>query len=368
MFTLRASHFSNLARISLAMSLGAALAGCGKANGGPGELVAPRVLVQEIHYAPAGDTHSFIAAIRSRIETDQGFRVGGKIATRLVETGQRVTAGQPLGKIDDVDLRLQKQQADAELAASKTALDQALADDRRAAELLAKGWTTQAAYDRAHAAAAEARGRNLRARRAVELAANSLDYATLRADADGVVTATFIEAGQVVAAGQQAIRLARLAEKEAVVALPETFVGQVRNWDARLTLWSQPGRSYRAMLRELAPAADPVTRTFEARFSLPDADDKVDLGMSATLTIAPRKSEPVARAPLSALIDQGRGSALWVVASDDRLELKPVAVRRYDGRDVEISSGVAEGDKVVILGAQKLEAGEKVRPTTQLAF
>ncbi len=365
----RSFHLRIATSLGAAVLLSAGLSGCNQASGGPKEAAAdPRVLVEKVHFAPENDVRTFVASIRSRIETDQAFRVGGKVARRLVEVGQKVKAGDALGKLDDVDLRLQKQQADAELAASQSALEQAQADERRGADLLKKGWTAQAAYDRLRAAADEARGRNLRAKRAVELAANALDYATLRADADGVVTATFIEPGQVVTAGQQAIRLARLAAKEAVVALPENYVGRVKNGEARLTLWSAPEKQYRAVLRELAPSADPVTRTFTARFSLPDADDKVDLGMSGTLTIAPRKSDPVARVPLAAVFDQGQGSSLWTVDSGDRLALKPIVVRRYGDRDAEVSRGVAEGDEIVVLGAQKLEPGEKVRPITQLTF
>jgi RND family efflux transporter MFP subunit len=355
--------------LALATVAGAGLSGCNQASGGDGQAQAEqRVLVEKVHFVPVNDTRGFVASIRSRIETDQAFRVGGKVARRFVEVGQRVKAGETLGKLDDIDLRLQKQLAEAELAASQTAFEQSSADERRGAELLHKGWTAQAAYDRLRAAAEETRGRNLRARRAVELAANALDYATLSADADGVVMATFVEPGQVVAAGQQAIRMARLSEKEAVVALPETFVDGVKNAVARLTLWSAPEKSYRATLRELAPSADPVTRTFTARFSLPDADDNIDLGMSGTLTIAPRNSDSVARVPLSAVFDQGKGSALWTVDSGGRLSLKPVIVRRYGDRDADVSGGVDEGDDIVVLGVQKLEAGEMVRPTTQITF
>jgi len=361
-------HFRIATTLALATVAGAGLSGCNQASGDKEPGREPRVLIEKIHFAPEDDLRSFVASIRPRIETDQAFRVGGKVACRLVDTGQRVKAGEALGKLDDLDLGLQKQQADAELAASQTALEQAQADERRGAELLRKGWTAQAAYDRQRAAADEARGRNLRARRSVELAANALGYATLRADADGVVTATFIEPGQVVTAGQQAIRLARLTEKEAVVALPESFVGSVRNGEARLMLWSAPEKPYRATLRELAPAADSATRTFAARFSLLDADDKVDLGMSGTLTVATRKSDPVTHVPLSAVFDQGKGSSLWKVDGSGRLSLQPIVVQRYGDRYAEVSRGVEEGDEIVVLGAQKLQAGEKVRPTTRLAF
>ncbi|MDE2362187.1 MAG: efflux RND transporter periplasmic adaptor subunit, partial [Hyphomicrobiales bacterium] len=275
---------------------------------------------------------------------------------------------EPLARLDETDLRLQKEQADAERAASRVALEQAEADERRGADLHAKGWSAQAVYDRQRAAAEEARGRNRRAQRAVELAANALGYAVLRADSDGTVTATLVEPGQVVAAGQPAIRLARKGEKEGAVALPETFLARARAGKAQLSLWSAPDRVYAANLRELSPVADPATRTFAARFSLPDADDAVALGMSATLTIAAPASANVARVPVSALFDQGGGPSLWIVGEDGAVTLKRVRIARYEDADVLIASGVDEGAQAVTLGVQKLGAGEKVRAVSKLAF
>ena len=150
-------------------------------------------------------------------------------------------------------------------------LAQAGANEQRAKDLRAKGWTTDAQMDSARAAADEARARLNRAERSVELTKNSLSYATLVADTRGVVTATLVEPGQVVAAGQSAIRVARFGEKEAVVAIPETLVGRAKDGIASVTLWSEPNKKYAAKLREIAPSADPATRTYLAKFSMPEA-------------------------------------------------------------------------------------------------
>lgn len=345
------------------------LAACDQASSARSDAALPAVVIEKIHFAPSNKLLNFAASIHSRIETDQAFRVGGKVTVRLVEIGQRVNAGDILGKLDDHDLKLQKQQADAEFDASSTALKKALAEQARADRLITNGWTTQAAHDQALAGTSEARGRNQRAAQAVSLAANALNYATLRAQVDGVVTATFIEPGQVVMAGQSAVRLARLSEKEAWVALPESYIDRAVAVGAHLTLWAAPERKYHAVLREVAPAADPATRTFLARYSLPDADDQVALGMSGTLTIsAQHLHERVAHVPLSALFDQGNGSALWLLNPSNRLELKLVAVASYDDREAQVLSGVDEGDQVVVLGAQKLSPWEKVRPIDRVAF
>src|SRR6476469_1647185 len=290
------SYYRLLTGASLAFAV-FALAGC---NEVVAEKVGPSrpVLVSTVHYEAESPERSFVGTIRPRIETDMGFRVPGKVAKRLVEVGQTVDVGQPLATLDEVDLKLQAEQAEAEFSAATGVLAQAGAAEQRAKDLRAKGWTTDAQMDQARAAADEARARLNRAERSVDLTKNSLSYATLLADAKGVVTATLVEPGQVVASGQTAIRIARVAEKEAVVAIPETLLGRAKDGAASVTLWSEPNKKYAAKLREIAPAADPATRTYLAKFSLPDAGENVSLGMTATLTLADPETMRVARLPL----------------------------------------------------------------------
>src|SRR3981189_1617187 len=303
-----ANYYKLLAGVSLAV-MAVALTGC---NELAAEKVAPfrPVLVAMVHYEAESPARSFVGTIRPRIETDMGFRVPGKGDKRLVEVGQTVDVGQPLATLDEVDLKLQAEQAEAEWRAATGVLAQAGASEQRAKDLRAKGWATDAQLDQAKATADEARARLNRAERSVELTKNSLSYATLVADTRGVVTATLIDAGQVVASGQTAVRVARFAEKEAVVAIPETLVGRAKDGTASVTLWSEPDKKYVPKLREIAPAADPATRTYLAKFSLPDAGDSVSLGMTATLTLAHRVTERVAKLPLSALYSQGRDPSL----------------------------------------------------------
>jgi RND family efflux transporter MFP subunit len=326
------------------------------------------VLVATVHYEASSPERSFVGTIKPRIETDMGFRVPGKVAKRLVEVGQTVEVGQPLATLDEVDLKLQAEQSEAEFRAATGVLAQAAATEQRAKDLRAKGWTTDAQMDTARAAADEARARLNRAERSVELTRNSLSYATLVADTRGVVTATQIEPGQVVASGQTAIRVARFAEKEAVVAIPETLVGRAKEGVATVTLWSEADKKYTAKLREVAPSADPATRTYLAKFSLPDAGETVSLGMTATLTLADPATERVAKLPLSALYSQGGDPSLYVVDDAGGIALKPVTVKSYESNSVVIAGGVDEGAKVVTLGVQKLDPAQKVRVVSSLSF
>jgi len=364
------SILSSYSRLLAGISLAAAaiaLAGC---NDSVAQKAVPSrpVLVATAHYEAESPERSFVGTIRPRIEADMGFRVPGKVAKRLVEVGQSVDVGEPLATLDEVDLKLQAEQADAELHAATGVLAQAAAAETRAKDLRVKGWTTDAQLDQAKAAADEARARLNRAERSVDLTKNSLSYATLLADSRGVVTATLIEPGQVVASGQTAIRVARLAEKEAVVAIPETLVGRAKEGTATVTLWSEPDKKYAAKLREIAPSADPATRTYLAKFSLPGADDRVSLGMTATLTLADPATQRVARLPLSALFNEGGDPSFYVVDDRGDVTLKPVTVKAFESNDVVVTGGVDEGAKVVALGVQKLDPTQKVKVVSSLSF
>jgi RND family efflux transporter MFP subunit len=361
-----ASYYRLLAGVSLAL-IAISLAGCNDTVAQKAESTRP-VLVAAVHYEAESPERSFVGTIKPRIETDMGFRVPGKVAKRLVEVGQTVDVGEPLATLDEVDLKLQAEQAEAELRASTGVLAQAAAAETRARDLRAKGWATDAQMDQARATADEARARLNRAQRSVELTNNSLSYATLAADSRGVITATLVDPGQVVAAGQTAIRVARFAEKEAVVAIPETLLGRAKDGIATVSLWSEPNKTHAAKLREIAPNADPATRTYLAKFSLPDADDKVSLGMTATLTLSDATTTRVARLPLSALFSEGGDPSFYVVDDKGDVRRKPVTVKSYESNDVVVTGGVDEGAKVVALGVQKLDPARKVRVVSSLSF
>ena len=360
------SYYRLLTGAALAFAV-FALTGC---NEKAAEIVAlgRPVLAATVHYEAESPERSFVGTIKPRIETDMGFRVPGKVAKRLVEVGQTVEIGQPLATLDEVDLKLQAEQAVAEFTAATGVVAQAVAAETRAKELRGKGWTTDAQMDTSRAAADEARARLNRAERSVELTKNSLSYAKLVADTRGVVTATLVEPGQVVASGQTAIRVARFAEKEAVVAIPETLLGRAKDGVATVTLWSDADKKYAARLREVAPSADPATRTYLAKFSLPDAGDSVSLGMTATMTLSDSATERVAKLPLSALYSQGGDPSLYIVDDKGEVALKPVTVKSYESNNVIISGGVDEGAKVIALGVQKLDPAQKVRVVSSLSF
>ncbi len=337
------------------------LAACDDKSSAPVAFAQRPVQVERIAYVPENAAREFAGVVRARHETDLGFRVAGKIVTRIINVGDRVRAGDVVARLDPQDLKLQHESADAELSAATSNLAQAAADALRFESLKARGYAAVADYERKKAAKDEAEGRMERAQRSLDLARNQLAYADLKADADGVITATLAEPGQVVALGQAVARLAHRGEMEAVVALPETWLDAARRADATVQLWSGPNLSYTAHLRELSPQADAMTRTYAARFTIENADDKVALGMTATVVLTHVADTMVARIPLGAILNRGAGPAVFLVDASGVLERRPITVASFTNAAALVTSGIDDGDEIVTLGVQMLEAGQKVR-------
>jgi RND family efflux transporter MFP subunit len=319
------------------------------------------VQVERVAFAPQEASREFVGVVRARHETDLGFRVAGKMMTRSINVGDTVRAGDIVAQLDPQDLNLQVESAQAELAAATSNLADASAEEARYANLKARAAVAAADYDHKKAAKDEAIGRLERARRALDLANNQLAYADLKVDVDGVITTTLAEPGQVVALGQPVARIAHHGEMEALVALPETALGDARKSDASVQLWSDPGKSFKARLRELSPQADATTRTYAARFTIEEPNDAVALGMTATVRLTHPSNAQVAKLPLSAILNRGTGPAVYLVDASGALELRPVTVATFNEKVALVTSGIQNGDEVVTLGVQKLVAGTQVR-------
>ncbi len=336
------------------------LAGC-NANTAPAMKSERPVQVQRVAFASENAAREFAGVVRARYETDLGFRVAGKIVTRVVNVGDRVKAGDVVARLDPQDLTLQAESAQAEHAAATSNLAQATTDLERYTTLRSRGYASVADFDRKKWTKDEAEGRLERAKRALELARNQHAYGARKADADGLNTATLAEPGQVVAIGQAVARLAHRGEKEAVVALPETWRDQAEAATATVRLWSDGDREFPAKLRELSPDADAATRTYTARFAIENAGDAIALGMTAIVTLTNAADGRIARLPLSAIFSRGAGSSVYRVDKAGMLEVRPVTVASFTEDSALVTAGLADGDKVVTLGVHKLEAGEKVR-------
>lgn len=345
---------------------GLLLAGCQQAPQAP--QVRPIVKTMRVSLEAGSGDRTYSGVVVARHEVQESFRVDGRIARRLVDVGDRVRAGQTLATLDQNDLRLSMESALAEHRAATSNRAQTLTDEGRYATLLSQRVVSNAEYDARHLAADEAKGRLDRAVRTLDLAKNRLNYANLACSTDGVITKVSAEAGQVVAPGQAVVSVAKDGELEVLVDIPESQIQSLRNAPAEVTLWSSGNDRYRAELREIAPAADSVTRTYAVRYSLHGANPSVRLGMTATVRLSDPAGTPTARVPASALFDQGGGLGVWVVEPETgRLSFRHVAVDRYTDQDAHVHGELADKDVIVAAGAHKLDRDMVVRlaPSSQ---
>jgi len=344
------------------------LGGCAKKEAPPDPVRAVRTATVSGSQSVA--SHEYAAEIRARTESRLGFRVGGKIQSRAVNVGEAVKSGQVLAQLDPQDLRLGQEAARAAVAAAQSNFDQLSADYKRFKELRDQGFIGAADLDRREAAVKTARAQLDQAKAQAAVQGNQAAYASLAADAPGVVTAVEAEPGQVVGAGTPVVRLAHDGPRDAVFSVPEDRVGALRqllNQNGAVTLvpWGS-GEPVKATVREVAAAADPATRTFLVKADVGNAP--VRLGQTANIRIEGKPVDGVIRLPLTAVAEAKGQTVVWLFDRQAMtVRTQPVTVAGADGNTVVIAQGIKPGDEVVIAGAHALTPGQKVKPFVEPA-
>ncbi|MBX3389565.1 MAG: efflux RND transporter periplasmic adaptor subunit [Phycisphaeraceae bacterium] len=353
-----------LARVGLlAGSLTVALIahGCSKSPAEDPRLQTPRVQVIAAK-AVGTDARTFTGIVGARVQSDLGFRVGGKILERAVDVGQRVQKGQVLLRLDPVDLELALAAQQAKVVAARARYVQAKADEARFAAAVGSGGVSRQGYDAARAELDSSKALLEAAEAEARVSHNSNEYAVLIADADGVIVRTLSEPGQVVVAGQTVIQLAHDGPREAVVNLSEG-VRPALGTSAAARLYGQD-QVHQARLRQLSDAADPASRTFEARFVLEGEAASAPLGSTVTVEMLTKhdSGNRSVMVPVGAVTDRGSGPGVWIVNGRSEVAFRPVQVASIGKEDIVISRGIEAGEKVIALGAHLLHEGQTVNP------
>lgn len=311
-----------------------------------------------------------IGDIRPRYETDVAFRVSGKVVTRLVDVGASVRSGDVLARLDTQDLQNKLKSASAEIDAAEAALIEARGSEARLRHLLAQGHATRANYEVALKNLRSGEAKLDSAKAALASAKDQLDYAELRADFDGIVTAVSTEVGQVVSIGQTVVRLARPDERDAVFAMPEAAFdkrGSRELPEVVVELLSNPAVRAEGVVREISPVADANTRTFQVRVTLKDPPEQMRFGASVSGR-ARELSTPVVVLPAAALFDRDGSPAVWIVDRErSAVSLKSIVVDRYEVDRVIIGEGLKKGEIVVTAGVNRLHENQTVRLTEEAA-
>ena len=336
-----------------------ALGACSKAPPPPEPVRAVKLIT--VGASTLSAQREYAAEVRARVESRLGFRVAGKIVRRQVEAGQRVKVGQDLAQLDPRDYQLAIDAARAQVSSATTQRDLAEADLKRYQSLRDQGFISGAEIDRRSATLKSAQATLEQAQAQLATQGNQARYTHLMADANGIVTGIDAEVGQVVTAGTPVVRIAQDGPRDAVFAVPEDRVADVRVGQAvEVRTWSTDAQ-LSGTVREVAASADPVTRTFTVKVAL--TGQAPPLG--ATVEVVPARTREAGLAaiklPTSALRQQGQGSAVWVFEpTSSTVRLQPVQVLAADGNDAVIGSGLTPGMQVVASGVHVLAPGQKV--------
>ncbi len=335
------------------------------------------VVALPVHAATTPDAYAtarYPVEAAARDSTVMSFRVAGQVVERKMRLGDAVRRGDVLARLDSIDAERQVAAASAALTAAEHRLafaTQQLERDRaqQAQNLIATSQIEQS--EDSHAAALAAREQ---AKSQSVMAGNALRYHTLVAEHDGVITSENADTGQVVAAGQAVYGLAWSGDIDVTMDAAASDLAHItRGQSADVTFFALPGRRFTAHVRDIAPDADPQSRTWRIKLTLADRPADVRLGMTgeAALSTAtfrtPATGATVFEIPATALFHQGKDPAVWIVTTGkSTLALQPVTVLRYAERSVIVSGGLKEGDTVVVAGVHTVFDGQHVTPVKPL--
>ncbi|WP_248313235.1 efflux RND transporter periplasmic adaptor subunit [Bosea sp. F3-2] len=357
----RRMPMTGLGRVAAVTLLGAVLVSCGnekapQAEGRP-------VGVVTVEAGQFSDDIQLSGEIQAKKDVGLAFRIGGRVLERPVNVGDRVKAGQVIARLDPALEQNALAAAKAALQVARGEVSTARNTFERQERLMAQGFTTRPRFDQAHSAqeTAQAQLENVEAQ--LELARDRLGFTELRTNVDGVVTARQIEPGEVVQPGQVVVQIARDDDRDAVFNVPaavlDTHLSDAR---IRIALADSPSVTAYGTVREVAPQADPVTRTFAVRVGLQNPPEAMRLGSTVVGTIELTTAAIVA-IPASALTQQGRSPAVWIVdPAKSTVALRSVDVLRFDPGKVILSQGLEPGETIVSAGIQALHPGQRVRP------
>ncbi len=362
--------------MAAAVGLAAAGMGLGACHRQPPAEPPPALVVaapvHPVRGSEGGETIRYPVEVAPRYSNAMSFRVAGKLIERTVRLGDTVRKGQVIARLDPSDAQkaalgaqAAAEAAEHRLAFAKLQLERDLAqsaDNLIAANQLEQ---TQDAYAAAVAARTQAASQQV-------IAANALAYNTLTADHDAIITSENADTGQMVTAGQAVYGLAWTGDTDVTLDAAASDLGRIKiGQSATVTFPGVSGPGFDARVREIAPAADPQSRTYRIKLTLTAPGPAVRLGMTGdavfvSMPVEGAQPATLFEVPATAVFHQGNGPAVWILRADSVLELRPVSVSRYAERSVIVTSGLKDGETVVLAGVHTVYAGQHVTATQPL--
>lgn len=340
------------------------LAGCSHEKKAEVQEVIRPVKVVEIGEAETTRQLDYSGSVRARTEMNLGFRIAGKVTERLVDIGQHVNEGDVLARVDPSDYELSVKSAEASLDAAERQVETVDLARKRAEQLYAKNFAPKSQLDQAVLSYDQAVATRDAARSTLAQAQNQVHYTDLKAGKAGIVTAISADIGQVVGAGTPVMTVAVDGEKEVLIAVPEMDIAGFRpGKEVKASFWSDEALTLDGKVREVAGSADPQSRTFAVRVSLPN-DPRVLLGMTANVAATVGSKAQLVSVPLTAMAEKDGKHIVWTVdRASDTVHPRPIKVANFTADGVAVAEGLKQGDVVVAAGTQFMTDNLKVKPS-----
>jgi multidrug efflux system membrane fusion protein len=357
----------------LLLTTSLAFAGCHK-EAPPAVTARPVAVIVPTPAQGAMVGEAYPGSVRARIESPLSFRVSGKITERRVDIGARVKKGDVLAVLDPIDARLNVEASKAAVTSAEADTKLAESEYKRYVDLSERGFVSKSLLDQRANELDLAKAKLEQQRSQFAVVRNQAAYTSLIADSDGIVTDIQADAGQVVSAGQAVLGFARDGEREVRISVPEGPAVDVLSKAPalRISLWALPGKVYEGKLREVASAANPQTRTHEARVSFVAADGDVKLGMTANVSVGSTPGAASWRLPLTAIGDAQGKATIWRVVGgkgDDAATAQPLAITVVQllNDSAIVTGDIKPDDRVISAGVQLLLPGMSVKPIDRTA-
>jgi RND family efflux transporter MFP subunit len=345
----------------LILIVAALLAACGREPETATPAARP-VRTLTVEKSQAGTQLTFTGRIEAEDEVSLSFRIGGRLLENNTKLGDRLNTGQVVARLESQNEMNGLRQAQAALAAAEGQLVQARNQFERQQTLFKQGWTTNVNFDQAKQANQTAQSQVDAAEAQLKIAHDLVSFTELKADAPGVVTAVGPATGEVVQPGQSIVRVARKDGRDAVFDIPPQVIRTApSDPEIIVSLTDDPSVTARGRVREVAPQANPATRTFEVKVGLTDPPPAMLLGAAVTGRLE-MQAVPIIEIPAAALTRANEQPAVWIVdPSNNTVSLRNVDILRFDQLQVAVAQGIDTGEIVVTAGVQALHPGQKIR-------
>ncbi|SDK49594.1 RND family efflux transporter, MFP subunit [Methylophilus rhizosphaerae] len=329
------------------------------------EMAAPRpVWVMTVGASDLQVGGSYTGEVRSRYESNIGFRIAGKITAREANVGDQVKKGQLIARLDPNDTRLNAQAANAEVQTAQANLALALAELERRQQLYRQQFISRSALDSYDTQVKTAQARVAQAQSQAAVSQHQTAYTQLLADRAGVIGMIQAEPGQVVAAGQTIAQIYDLQSLEILISVPETMIDVLQVGDPAQVTLTESSQAYAGRIREISPAANSQTHAFDLRIQLLKFDQRIKLGMTAQVSFAHTNPAQTIIVPATAVTQNGNQPAVWVIDKNHQAHMRPVTTGTLTEAGIEITAGLHAQETIATIGVHTLTEGMKVYPVT----